>query len=164
MLRKTLLSRIKANQTWGCINPLNPNGINCCINMCQSWLFIDLNFFSTICLPIEPQYYDGTFKLFSLDRNVFNSSGNRTYEAMGLKIFPGLRGSHFSHKCFRILQSSMLRRTLMVSFAPIMNLIKLSQMFFSMCITSSVCRIINCCKWDTSMVRWRKHGLVARHT
>jgi hypothetical protein len=34
MLRKTLINYIKANQTWGCINPFNPNGINCCINMC----------------------------------------------------------------------------------------------------------------------------------
>jgi hypothetical protein len=61
-------------------------------------------------------------------------------------------------------QTSMSCCTLMVSFVLIMNLIKLSQICFSMCITSNVCQIINCYKWDTSMVRWRKHGLVARHT
>jgi hypothetical protein len=73
-----------------------------------------------------------------MDRNVFNSSGSKTYEAMGLKIFPNLCGSCFSHKCFQMLQISMSHGTLMVFFAPIMNLIKLSQRFFQ-CASHLVC-------------------------
>jgi len=56
-----------------------------------------------------------------------------------LKIFSNLCGFRFSHKCSQMPQTSMSHRTLIVSFAPIMNLIKLSQMFFFMCITFNVC-------------------------